>query len=143
MCTRLRNPTAKKIFRWEEFHCNSFTTVSHNWKAVEYFHSFRLYLKRFIHEYSSSCYQNFINYSVFLQLRTRTALSSLSQPLQAAAVVESPSLQVLKNHVALETWVSGGLGSAGLMVGLDDLRGPFQGKSFHDFKFLPCKSAQN
>lgn len=34
----------------------------------------------------------------------------------------------LKNMWHLETCVSGGLGSAGLMVGLDDLRGPFQGK---------------
>lgn len=49
LSTRLCNQTAQKIFAWEEFHCNSFTTVSHNWKSVKYLHSFRLYLKRFIH----------------------------------------------------------------------------------------------
>lgn len=25
---------AQKIFAWDEFHCNSFTTTSHNWKPV-------------------------------------------------------------------------------------------------------------
>lgn len=34
------------------------------------------------------------------------------------------------------TWVSGGLGSAGLAVGLDGLRGLFQPKRFHDSVIL-------
>jgi len=32
----------------------------------------------------------------------------------------------------LETWFSGGLGSVRVMVGLDDLKGLFQLKCFHD-----------
>jgi len=42
--------------------------------------------------------------------------------------VESPSLEVFKNHgnVALRDMVSGLVGTVGLMVGLDDFRGLFQ-----------------
>lgn len=41
-------------------------------------------------------------------------------------VVEAPSLEVLKIcvDVALKTWFSGGLGTGGLMVELDNLTGP-------------------
>ena len=42
-------------------------------------------------------------------------------------VVESPSLEVSEKHVGvvLATWFAHGLGSAGLMVGLDELKGLF------------------
>lgn len=46
----------------------------------------------------------------------------------------SPSLEGFKGclDVDLGIWFSGGLGGAGLMVGLDDLRGIFQHKLFYD-----------
>ncbi|KAK4811384.1 LOW QUALITY PROTEIN: hypothetical protein QYF61_000568 [Mycteria americana] len=49
-------------------------------------------------------------------------------------VVESPSLEVFKSRVdvVLRERCSGGLGSAGLTVGLDDLKGLFQPKRFYD-----------
>lgn len=53
-------------------------------------------------------------------------------------VVELPSLKVFKGHAGkcLQTWFSGGPDSAGLMVGLDDLRDLFQTKPFYDTVFL-------
>ena len=49
-------------------------------------------------------------------------------------VVESPSLEVFKRHIkwCLGRWLSGGLGSVRVTVGLDDLTGLFQLKSFYD-----------
>lgn len=44
------------------------------------------------------------------------------------------ALEVFKKHagVTLKTWFRGGVGSAGLMLGFDDLRGLFQSKLFCD-----------
>lgn len=44
-------------------------------------------------------------------------------------------MEVFKRHLLCGcggTWLSGGLGSVRLMVGLDDLKRLFQSKSFHD-----------
>lgn len=48
----------------------------------------------------------------------------------------------------LETWLSGGLGSVGLMVGLNDLRGLIPPQGFCDSKatlemFYKCKQGQH
>lgn len=43
-------------------------------------------------------------------------------------VVVSPSLEEFKILMDVEPWASGGLGSAGLMVALGDLKGLFQSK---------------
>ncbi|KAK4811143.1 hypothetical protein QYF61_019774 [Mycteria americana] len=53
-------------------------------------------------------------------------------------VVESPSWRYLKDvwMKCLGTWYSGGLGSARLTVGLDDLKGLFQPKRFYDSMIL-------
>jgi len=54
-------------------------------------------------------------------------------------VIESPSLEVFKRcvYVTLRgTWFSVGLGSAGLMVGIDDVKGLFQPKQFYDSMIL-------
>lgn len=50
-------------------------------------------------------------------------------------VFKSPSLEVLKSHidVALRDMDSGGVGSAGLAAGLDDLKSLFQSKLFYNF----------
>lgn len=49
------------------------------------------------------------------------------------AVMESLSLEVLKRHVDghLGTWFSGEVYSGGLMIGLNDLKAPFQNKWFY------------
>lgn len=41
-----------------------------------------------------------------------------------------------------ETWSCGGLGSAELMAGLDDLTGPFQPKQFHGSKMQTLYTVQ-
>lgn len=49
------------------------------------------------------------------------------------AVVQSPPLEVFRKAVGL--WVSAERGGAGLMVGLDDLKGLFQPQGFCDSNF--------
>lgn len=61
------------------------------------------------------------------------------QALEEAAqeLVESPPWRYLRGvDVDLRTQCSGGLGSAGLAVGLNDLRGFFQTKYFYDSMIL-------
>lgn len=55
-------------------------------------------------------------------------------------LVEWPSLKVFRRCVQVEPCLSGGLGSAGIKVGVNDPKGLFQLKQLHHFMILYCSA---